>query len=79
MNFSEALKAMKMGSKVSREAWRGQISHWKIATHLIADKKSKGPIHEKVIREFLPAQRSGEIVDKVKTESILADDWWIVT
>ena len=32
MDFCEALKAMKMGSKVSREAWRGKIAHWRIKT-----------------------------------------------
>ena len=67
MNFSEALKAMKMGSKVSREAWRGTIAHWELSSD------------HKIISEIRADHLAGKVFDKVPLEDILADDWWIVT
>jgi len=64
MNFSEALKAMKMGSKVSREVWRGKISFICIDNG------------ELWIR--LPDGKN-RLKATFKAEEILADDWWIVT
>ena len=64
MNFSEALKAMKMGSKVSRELWRGKVSHWAFI--------------EGQLREYSP-DGNWEYILSVKQKDILADDWWIVT
>lgn len=64
MNFSEALKAMKMGSKVSREIWRGQVS-------------CVYRIHELFITV---CSNGTEIIkDEFKAEDILADDWFVVT
>ena len=66
MNFCEALKAMQMGNKVSREAWRGQISWWYI------------PEGKEQIMEGFPdgheQPRNG-----IATTNIFADDWWVVT
>jgi len=70
MNFSEALKAMKMGSKIARETWRGHILYWQYKERL--NKRSAS------IKEFAVSGKTRKI-NRVKTEDILADDWWIVT
>ncbi len=67
MNFSEALKAMKMGNKVSREVWRGKIAHW---TLLITNKL--------MLIETAPDGTFNKSVE-IKSEDILADDWFLVT
>ena len=64
MNFSEALKAIKMGSKVSRETWRGKISFICIDNG------------ELWIR--LPDGKN-RLKATFKAEDILADDWFLVT
>ncbi|MBE3144997.1 MAG: DUF2829 domain-containing protein [Planctomycetes bacterium] len=70
MNFSEALKAMKMGSKVSREAWRGLIAYYEI---------TKEPhTNTTVIKRFIPDGRN-IIVSNIDIDDILAEDWWLVT
>ena len=68
MNFSEALKAMKMGSKVSREAWRGKISCWRINK----DKKLV-----RVETNGFAYLLGSEIL--IQAEDILAEDWFLVT
>ena len=69
MNFCEALKAMQMGSKVSREAWRGRISYW--------DKfVSKDGVN--YIRQVKPNSES-ILLEAISLEEIYADDWWVVT
>ena len=65
MNFSEALKAMKMGSKVSREAWRGTISYIYITDD------------ERIMGRYPNGHESD--TDVIDNDDILADDWWIVT
>jgi len=64
MNFSEALKAMKMGSKVSREAWRGKISCIYRKGELFIQEYPDG-------NEWLKPCFT--------VNDILAEDWWIVT
>lgn len=64
MNFSEALKAMKIGSKVSREAWRGLKTH----LYMIGED----------IHEVMP-DGSDSVLFAVEVKGIFADDWWIVT
>lgn len=71
MNFSEALKAMKMGNKVSREAWRGKIAHWII----VPDEGKWGPL---TLKEYYPDGNYNHIVN-IKFEDTIAEDWWIVT
>ena len=66
MNFSEALNAMKMGNRVSREAWRGKISFWCI------------PKNKNIIIKAMPNGKDIEI-RRISIDNILADDWWIVT
>jgi len=68
MDFAEALKAMKLGSKVSREAWRGKISYWWIH-------KRRG--YEN-IHEVKPTGRT-KVLAKIDAKDIVSDDWWIVT
>lgn len=63
MNFSEALKAMKMGSKVSREAWRGKVSYW----------HREG---EKILATY--PNETVEAIHSMIIEDILAEDWWTV-
>ncbi|MCJ7828231.1 MAG: DUF2829 domain-containing protein [Dehalococcoidia bacterium] len=70
MNFSEALKAMKMGSKASRESWRGRISYWFM---------SEDANGESLIMEMKPNDDTDELVENVSLEEIFAEDWWIVT
>jgi len=68
MNFSEALKAMKMGNKVSREIWRGKISHWCINTE------------NKLVR--VETNGFGYLLGieiLIQAEDILAEDWFLVT
>lgn len=68
MDFAEALKAMKLGNKVSREAWRGKISYLKIA---------KDDQNDELIVQFYP---NGKLIPaKHLQRDVLADDWWIVT
>ena len=64
MNFSEALKAMKMGSKVSREAWRGKTSYICIDNGEFWIRLPDGKIRRK---------------STFRSEEILADDWFVVT
>jgi len=64
MNFSEALKAMKIGSKVSREAWRGEISFWEIKDDKLFSQFPNGSYQEEKAVNFY---------------NILAEDWWLVT
>jgi len=70
MNFNEALKAMKMGNKVSREAWRGTISYWFM---------SKDANGESLLMEMKPSDDTDELVESVSLEEIFAEDWWLVT
>jgi len=63
MDFSEALKAMGMGSKIAREAWRGHISHWQLLNGAIWQAKPDGNLRD---------------MPSLPTVDILADDWWIV-
>jgi hypothetical protein len=70
MNFSEALTAMRMGSKVSRELWRGEVSYWQLV-----------PAVDAMPPAILATYPNGtdELVHSMITEDILAEDWWIVT
>lgn len=70
MNFAEALKAMKMGSKIAREAWRRHILYWQYKKKL-----NKGSAS---IKEFAVSGKTRKI-NRIKTEDVLAGDWWIVT
>jgi hypothetical protein len=64
MDFIEALKAMRMGNRVSRQKWRGGIAYWKLT--------NKG------IEQTMP-DGATRLLETVIVENILADDWWIVT
>lgn len=64
MNFSEALKLMKMGSKVSREAWRGTISFICIDNGEVWIRLPDG---------------KNRLKSTFKSNDILAEDWWLVT
>ena len=64
MNFSEALKAMKMGSKVSREAWRGHLQ----CVYRVSD-----------LFIVICSNGTELIKETFTTGDILAEDWWIVT
>ncbi|MHC4526250.1 MAG: Thoeris anti-defense Tad2 family protein [Planctomycetota bacterium] len=64
MNFSEALKAMKMGNKVSREAWRGKISHWYMTDDRLVEVQPTG--FEDIVAVFDP-------------KLFFTDDWFLVT
>ena len=65
MNFSEALKAMKMGSKVSREAWRGVVSYYRLKKNgYIEDARPDGTKEEK---------------EHIHVGDIFAEDWFLVT
>jgi hypothetical protein len=64
MNFSEALKAMKMGNKISREAWRGEISCMYI--HKGANIRLQYP--DGTTRVY-----------RLGIEELEADDWFLVT
>lgn len=72
MNFSEALNAMKMGSKVSREAWRGTVSYWTIAEYT----DEFGTSNQ--IYEYDP-KGDQNFVHTINPEDILAEDWFLVT
>ena len=65
MNFLEAVKAMDMGNKVSREVWRGQISYWEMCRHCTC------------IHETYPNGKS-TCFKKIMLEEVLAEDWFIV-
>lgn len=65
MNFLEAFKAMTMGSRISRRAWRGTVSFWKMYS-------------KTEITEHLP-DGSKKPKDNISVDDLLADDWWIVT
>jgi len=69
MDFGEALKAMKMGNRVSREAWRGTIAYYVI--------DEEPHTHADVIRCFRP-DGTDVIISGIEAGDILADDWWIV-
>jgi len=69
MNFEEALKFMKMGSKVSREAWRGTVSYWHIVLYKDRD----------YFVEFKPDGSSSRLFDAVELDDLNADDWFLVT
>jgi hypothetical protein len=66
MDFAEALTAMKLGSHVSRELWRGKVSNWRM--------DGEPP-------RITATYPSGveEMIHSLLAEDILADDWWIVT
>lgn len=66
MDFSEALKAMRMGSEVAREEWRGQIANW----HLYPPGDTK----------IMQSNPDGTFTMKenLRVDDILADDWWIL-
>jgi hypothetical protein len=64
MNFSEALTAMKMGNRIAREAWRGKIAYWFAAKGRIRQAAPDGTITRLRV---------------IRTQEILADDWWVVT
>lgn len=70
MNFSKALKAMKMGSRIARETWRGRVVCWRYTDRL---NKTSASIHE------LAVSGKTRKINRIKTEDVLADDWWIVT
>jgi len=70
IDFSEALKAMKMGSRIAREAWRGHVLYWQLKGRLNKSSAS--------ITEFAVSGKTRKI-NRVKTEDVLAEDWWIVT
>lgn len=72
MNFSEALKAMEMGNKVSRETWRGRISCWYLK-HEEAGGDTSG-----IITQIDVDGKEHPVVD-FGTDNPSADDWWIVT
>ena len=74
MNFSEALKAMKRGSKVSREAWRGRKSYWIIVEY--KDDITSGM--SKQIQEHYP-DGTWNYISELNVSAVLDDDWWIVT
>ena len=67
MNFSEALNAMKMGSKVSRHAWLGKISYW----WMTGEDETAG------IFRRLP-DGAEEPVTSILVSNVTAEDWWIV-
>jgi len=69
MDFAEALKAMRMGSKVAREAWRGRISYWFIFERRAGDPQ---------LYQMNPKSRKHRII-RIQGDDILANDWWIVT
>ena len=69
MDFSEALKAMKMGNKVSRGAWRGRVS----SCAIIEEKHT----HKTVISKNTPDGNS-TVISMLDSDDILADDWWII-
>jgi hypothetical protein len=64
MDFSEVLKTMRMGNKVSRELWRGTVSFW-----VLKD--------DKIIAHY-PNGRFEPIYSMI-LDDILATDWWVVT
>ena len=64
MNFSEAIKAMKMGNKVSREAWRGHLH----CVYRVGD-----------LFIVVCSNGTELIVDEFSTPDILAEDWFLVT
>jgi len=64
MNFEEALKAMRLGNKVSREAWRGLISCLYREGDKIMEKNPDGSERE---------------LDLFGAENIVAEDWFMVT
>lgn len=68
MKFDEALKAMRMGNKVAREAWRGRISYWFIFERRVGDPQ---------LYQMNPKYRKHRII-RMNSEDILATDWWIV-
>lgn len=72
MDFSEALKAMKMGSKVSRELWRGKVSFWQIKEN------PPGALRPFQIIATYPNELTEQIHSMID-EDILAEDWWLVT
>ena len=68
MNFAEALNAMRLGNKVSRESWRGKISYWWL--------------HKRSGREYIHEVKPNgktKVLVKIETKDIVANDWWIVT
>jgi hypothetical protein len=69
MNFSEALNALRAGSKVSRGVWKGGVYSW----HMEADTDSEPKI--------FATYPSGQVeqIYSMMIEDILADDWWVVT
>jgi len=69
MNFGEAFKAMQMGSKVSREKWRGSIAYWKILERRAGEPE---------IYQYRPDGKK-RLVLRIEVEHIMAQDWWIVT
>ncbi len=70
MNFSEALKVMKMGSKIAREEWRDRVLYWQLKGKLNKSSAS--------ITEFAVSGKTRKIT-RIKTEDVLATDWWVVT
>lgn len=81
MNFSEALTAMRMGSKLSREIWRGKVSYWRLVpgltvqtdTRIISDKAA----HDSIVATYPNGMK--EQVLSIVAQDILAEDWWVVT
>jgi len=69
MDFSEALKAMRMGSRVCRYEWFGKILHWNLL-------EKAG--NESIIESRYMSRRA-KIVKKLAAEDVLAKDWHIVT
>uniref|UniRef100_A0A6M3LNE2 Thoeris anti-defense 2-like domain-containing protein n=1 Tax=viral metagenome TaxID=1070528 RepID=A0A6M3LNE2_9ZZZZ len=69
MDFCEALRAMRMGSKVARYEWYGRIFFWNI----LEDCKK-----ETIIQTGFNGRRPKTIA-KVPAEDVLAKDWYVVT
>jgi hypothetical protein len=65
MDFAEALKAMRMGSKVARFAWHGKIFFWAIEK-------------EGLMQTGFAGHKRRQI-KKMLVEDVLAKDWHIVT
>ena len=69
MKFDEALKAMRMGSKVARESWRDKrVMYWFIL--------ERRPGMERLYS--FSGIKYKYMLSRVSTDDILADDWELV-
>lgn len=70
MDFSEALKAMRMGNRIARYAWRGRIFYWEI---------SKKGRDERILSMLFDGKQP-KLVKRLPAEDVLAkEDWYVVT